>query len=301
MSGIETGNGWSFDNGMSNNAVAAYDNGFLPASKIPGIPAALIQKHIYYEEWHHSSKFHNKTKFYNPHRVFVEFGFPDSENCDCGGKCRFSPNQVAVEELKSYKEKKNGAAEIYENCRVEMLEWHGTIKKPFPVDVCHHLARVEVKRNTATITTREGKTFKKRLTTKGFSFSVMSEEEIAAFKKSLIDAEREAEERKRKREEEAKKAELRYQNFLESERGEKERIKLEREKETSAILEKFNFRIDREAKTIFFNGKEFGFKKNNIGQNHLCREINEELAQNGIAGNLMSFVRSTIEKKFLKG
>ena len=29
---------------MSNNAVAAYDSGLVPASKIPGVPAALAYK-----------------------------------------------------------------------------------------------------------------------------------------------------------------------------------------------------------------------------------------------------------------
>ena len=56
---------------ISNNAVAAYDDGLVPASKVPGVPAVLIKAHCRPTKWHHSSKNYNRTNFYNPAEVLT--------------------------------------------------------------------------------------------------------------------------------------------------------------------------------------------------------------------------------------
>lgn len=58
--------GWS----MSNRAAEAYDKGLAPLSKIRGgawkkIAATVVQP----AEWHHTSKFCNRTDFYDPRAI----------------------------------------------------------------------------------------------------------------------------------------------------------------------------------------------------------------------------------------
>jgi len=40
---------------MSNNAVRAYNNGLVPASKVSGVPSALVKEYGRPVEYHHSS------------------------------------------------------------------------------------------------------------------------------------------------------------------------------------------------------------------------------------------------------
>ena len=52
---------------MSNNAVAAYEDGLLPKSKLKAwqkraVEAGAVMK----AEWHHTGKFYGETNFYNP-------------------------------------------------------------------------------------------------------------------------------------------------------------------------------------------------------------------------------------------
>ena len=70
--------GWSNEDGMSNNAVTAYEEGRFPLSKLKAkhlkkanIPLTLgMAKHLASEgkweacEWHHSSLYYNETSFY---------------------------------------------------------------------------------------------------------------------------------------------------------------------------------------------------------------------------------------------
>lgn len=61
--------GYSWDRGMSNNAVAAYSAGELPASKAArqfGFKSvAALRRHIRPSSWHHTSKFYNSTDFFD--------------------------------------------------------------------------------------------------------------------------------------------------------------------------------------------------------------------------------------------
>jgi|GEM_PF-2558915 len=155
--------GYNWNAGMSNNAVDAYDNGLLPASKIKGIPAALIEAHCRYAEWHHASKAFNKVKFYDEAYVLATFGLIEHEE--------YKTDQQAIEALaKAKAEKKAAKVETFTNCIVEWIEWVGSLKRPKAYPQREEGCTVSVKGQTCTITLTNGTAFTKRITTKGFSF-----------------------------------------------------------------------------------------------------------------------------------
>jgi hypothetical protein len=146
---------------MSNNAIAAYRRGLVTA-KDTGIPAHLVEEYCRYEEYHHTSSMYNSTPFYNREYVRATFGLEKSEDYEA------DPDAVAA--LEAYRKGLRNA-KTYDNCRVEWLEWGGTRKHPRATQMVADGCRVTVKGVTATVETPDGKTFVKRLTTKGFSFS----------------------------------------------------------------------------------------------------------------------------------
>lgn len=154
------------DHSMSNNALAAYNYGLVPASKIPGIPAALVKKYCRYEEWHHTSSRYNMTEFYNPAKVRAIFGLETSEDWDV--------NPSAVAALAAHKTASKSAPTVHQNCHVEWLEWSGTRNHPKATECSADGCSVTVKGQTATITFANGRTMQKRLTTNGFSFREIS-------------------------------------------------------------------------------------------------------------------------------
>lgn len=147
---------------MSNNAVAAYENGLVPASKVPGVPAALVKAHCRPSEWHHSSKNYNRVNFYDPAEVRAIFGLEAHEDHEA--------DPVAVAALAERKTGAKKSAEALTNCRVEWIEWTGSLKRPKATEMVAEGCTVLVKGQTATITLPSGKTLTKRLTTNGFSF-----------------------------------------------------------------------------------------------------------------------------------
>jgi len=154
--------GYADDFSMSNNALHAYDRGLLPASKIKGVPAALIDAHCRYEEWHHSSKHFNRVKFYDPGRVRATFGLEPSEE--------WPADPLAVAALAAHKAASKSVGEVYHNCRVEWIEWGGTLRQPKAYPQVAEGCTVAVKGQTASITLPDGGNLTKRLTTNGFSF-----------------------------------------------------------------------------------------------------------------------------------
>ncbi len=174
---------------MSNNAIAAYENGLVPASKIKGVPASLVKQYCTYSEWHHSSKFYNKVEFYNPVYVRATFGLEPHEE--------YAPDPEAIKALVDSKAKKRQMEERFEKCRVVWLEWGGTRKHPSAKTLIEFDASVSVLGKSATVTLADGKSFVKRLDTKGFSFSTeFSEAERIAWvehkRQSVAKAERQA-------------------------------------------------------------------------------------------------------------
>jgi hypothetical protein len=151
---------------MSNNAVEAHRRGLVTA-KDTGVPAHLVEEYCRYEEWHHTSSMYNSTPFYNREYVRATFGLEKSEDYD--------PDPEAIEALQSYKRNLKNS-KTYDNCHVEWIEWSGTRKHPRATKMEANGCRVTVKGNTATIelppdSCWHKKSFKKRLTANGFSFS----------------------------------------------------------------------------------------------------------------------------------
>lgn len=141
---------------MSNNAVEAYNRGLKPASKIKGIPSALVKHYCTPQEWHHSSLNYNRTDFYDPIMVRAVFGLEVSEE--------YNVNPLAVAALAKYGVK----AEVHENCNVRWLEWEGSLKNAKCTKRAATGCRVEVKGVTAYVTLPQGEIFTKRLSTRGF-------------------------------------------------------------------------------------------------------------------------------------
>lgn len=158
--------GYNWNVGMSNNAVAAYSDGLLPASKIGGIPAALIEKHCRYSEWHHASKAFNCVKFYDRDYVRAVFGLDGATE---------ETDQQAVADLAASKVAKKSGPAIHANCKVDWLEWSGSLKRPTCTERTELGCTVSVKGATATITLADGKVFTKRLSTRGFSFRAVAQ------------------------------------------------------------------------------------------------------------------------------
>jgi hypothetical protein len=145
---------------MSNNAIAAYDAGLAPASKIQGVPAALVRQFRSRAEWHHTSKAFNRTDFYDPAEVRATFGLIAHDD--------HQANPEAVAALA--KSKAGAPPKTHSNCRVEWIEWSGSLKRSKATEHAAQGCTVIVKGQTATITLPGGATLTKRLTTNGFRF-----------------------------------------------------------------------------------------------------------------------------------
>jgi hypothetical protein len=154
---------------MSNRATLAYEAGLVPASKVRGVPAHLVEQFCRYEEWHHSSKFANQTNFYDPHRVRATFGLVPNEEAD----------PAAVAALAAWKAERKAPPQVIEAATVRWLEWAGSIKHPTATERVAYTCRVELKGQTATVTLVTGRSFKKRLTTRGFSFEPQTKKEAS--------------------------------------------------------------------------------------------------------------------------
>lgn len=138
----------------SNSALDAEEMGEFPASIVSKklkIPTQLIKAYIQPTAWHHTSSHFNHTDYFDLGEV-QEF-FKDNSNL-----------------IKNYK-KNSAKIIILENCCVEWLDWYGSRAHPQCDEMKEYGAIVEIKGQTATITLTSGKTFKKRLTTRGFSYT----------------------------------------------------------------------------------------------------------------------------------
>jgi len=157
-------NGYS----MSNNAVAAYDDGLLPASKIKQVPASLIERFVRYAEWHHSSKNYNRVKFYDPQTVLATFGLIEATD-ECGDPIPACPD--AIKALAAYKAEKKSGGEVHHGCTAEWIDWSGSLKRPTATERKEVGCTISLKGQTATITLQSGEVVTKRLSTRGFSWS----------------------------------------------------------------------------------------------------------------------------------
>lgn len=148
---------------MSNNARMAYYNGLKPASKISGIPSALIAQFCTADEWHHTSSKYNRTNFYDVAKVRVVFGIdPESEDIEA------SFSQAAADALAASKAPKT--AEVLTGRTVHWIEWVGGFKHAKAVKHIAENCIVEIKGAFATITTPTGEVFRKKVGANWFTF-----------------------------------------------------------------------------------------------------------------------------------
>jgi hypothetical protein len=182
---------------MSNNAVNAYREGLLPASKVcSGIPAALIRQHCSPAECHHTSKKYNKTDFFDPDCVKGKFGIfgVDHEYYD----------EAAEEALRQHNVSRRikDSGQNYIDCRVDWLDWStGTVKRPKAIERTASGCTVLVRKTTAYITFEDGTEMVKRLETNGFAFTaewtkVAREQAKAVKAQAKVDANEEKERQK---------------------------------------------------------------------------------------------------------
>jgi hypothetical protein len=65
---------------------------------------------------------------------------------------------------------------IYEGCRVQWRQWYGFPERPWCVERVEDGCEVEVRGSMATVRLPDGKTIRKRVTSRGFSWSSPSGE-----------------------------------------------------------------------------------------------------------------------------
>jgi hypothetical protein len=84
-------------------------------------------------------------------------------------------NAHAVAALEKHKADKKGGAVVHANCRVDWLQWGGSLSRPTCTERSEAGCTVSVKGQTATITLPSGETMIKRIATRGFYFSSQKE------------------------------------------------------------------------------------------------------------------------------
>lgn len=145
---------------MSNNAVQAYADGLVPASKT-GVPAHLVEIYVQPVEWHHTSAKYNATNFYNRTEVRAVFGIEPSEDYDA------DPQAVAaLAEAKAAPKSRMVMAR-----KIEWLEWPGNVgrygRKAPPIE--HAAENIEVTlRGQMVEFTADGQTWRKKIGANGF-------------------------------------------------------------------------------------------------------------------------------------
>ena len=206
--------GYNWAAGKSNRAVEAETNGLITVGAVSrrlGIPSAMIKQFVRASEWHHTSGWFNQTDYFDCNIVAATFGLYnriDREVDDIEGDDELAvfvsghQNTAATNALAHYK--KNGPVEqIHYDAIVEWLEWSGRGEPPEERKIAG--ATVRVKGCFATISKPGLITFRKKLTTKGFSFTtkeILAAEEKAAAEKtakweaSLVEVRAESKRRK---------------------------------------------------------------------------------------------------------
>ena len=107
--------GYNYAQGMSNNAVDAYDRGVMPLSKIEAHHLSIAGWHDSKKlattlaksgfwppaEWHHSSGYFNKVKFYNPATLVRLWGeLTSQERSDLKENQKQKPQQQSAKRVR---------------------------------------------------------------------------------------------------------------------------------------------------------------------------------------------------------
>ena len=141
----------------SDNAYRAESEDRFPLSvlcKKLKIPTEIAPSLPWGGEWHHSSMYANEVKYYDLELVEEWLTTEDGKAAMVEAKAIHSNKDIA----------------IHENQEVHWLDWYGTRKHPKCNEREAAPCRVEVKKQTATVTFPSGRKMVKRLTTEGFNF-----------------------------------------------------------------------------------------------------------------------------------
>lgn len=172
----------------SNNALDAEAQGKMTASALArkiggGATAAGVAEVLEPCEWHHTSKHYNRTNYYDiesdvdalaTERASDDIIAGSSEDITLMAGIRDELYEKIREASRELKSKTKASAEVFEGCHVEWIEWAGTRNHPKAIPHSADNCRVEVKGDWAIISgvhpSGYDMNFRKKLTTRGFSF-----------------------------------------------------------------------------------------------------------------------------------
>jgi len=146
--------GYAHDYSKSNNALDAEANGLYPASVVArelSVPVDAVRA-AGAVEWHHTSKMYNETEYY-----------------DLDGVREFLATDEGLAALAAAKAARKTGAIVYENCKVEWIEWSGSLRRPVATERRAENCTVSHKGKTYTITLPGGERIVKRAGTNGLS------------------------------------------------------------------------------------------------------------------------------------
>jgi len=151
--------GYSHDFSKSNNALAAEAAGCHPATEVARllrVPVEVVRRHGA-REWHHTSKWYNKTDYYDVDDVAEWLGEEEGKEALAQVLAERSARRAAV-------------PVVHRNCTVVWLEWGGTRNHPRAMERRAEGCIVEEKAGAkfVAVTLPDGKTFRKGRGTRGF-------------------------------------------------------------------------------------------------------------------------------------
>ena len=148
----------------SDRAIAAEEDGRYPASRIAtilGIPSSFVAQHVPWDgEWHHVSKFANEISYYD--LVAVREWLQSDEG------------QTTYQLWKDRRRARKTTT--YQNVTVEWLAWSGSFRHPRSTQ-CEASGCEVIDSGGAFVEVKlpDGKTFRKKKTTRGFAVIVGGE------------------------------------------------------------------------------------------------------------------------------
>ena len=165
--------GYADDFSKSNNAIDAEANGRFPASVISkklGIPVAFLKENFHTSEWHHTGTYYNHTAYYD--LAAVKEWLAGTGDYEVRGTESSGSDKLAEWRMKQ-KEAKEAGGDVLSGVEIKYLEWSGTKNHPHATEIA--LQNVTIVRKPGqkmvTITSADGKTFRKALDTRGFQIS----------------------------------------------------------------------------------------------------------------------------------
>jgi len=146
---VRSGNGYNWEEGKSQNAVWAEEEGLFPASKLAsiyGVETQAISHLLPWEEWHHTSHAFNKTYYYSRDKV----------------EERLDEIKALSKEIRRQRKEQGKHTYTFSNC---IVEWTETVKDGRRFRDVHRSYKVPTvtgKGSTITVHDGTGKPYTKR-------------------------------------------------------------------------------------------------------------------------------------------